>query len=143
MNKLILLLAFVLCGCVATTDLPTIPDYDYFESLDLTPAQNAKIGALESACFTLMTVFAALGALFLVVSTFIGGIGRNAGFVMIVLAAGAGCAPFVIVDLVTNVWFKVFIYLLVTSAILYAVWQGFHTHKQYKDSLPLPDKPIE
>lgn len=142
MNKLILLLAFVLCGCVATPELPDVP-YDYFESLDLTPDQNAKIGALESACFTMMTVFAALGALFLVVSTFIGGIGRNAGFVMIVLAAGAGCAPFVIVDLVTNIWFKVFIYLLVTSAILYAVWQGFNTHKQYKEALPLPDKPIE
>jgi Ca2+/Na+ antiporter len=141
-NKLILLLAFVLCGCVATPELPDVP-YDYFESLDLTPDQNAKIGALESACFTMMTVFAALGALFLVVSTFIGGIGRNAGFVMIVLAAGAGCAPFVIVDLVTNIWFKIFVYLLVTSAIIYAVWQGFHTHKQYKDALPLPDKPIE
>jgi len=133
----------MLSGCVATTDLPPIPDYDYFEALDLTPAESAKIGALESACFTMMTVFAALGALFLVVSTFIGGVGRNAGFVMIVLAAGAGCAPFVIVDLVTNVWFKAFIYLLVTSAILYAVWQGFHTHKQYKDALPQPDKPIE
>ena len=143
MNKIILLFAFMLSGCLCTSDTPPIPDYDYFDTLNLTPSESANVGALESTCFTLMTIFASLGAIFLVVATFIGGVGRNAGFVLIALAAGAGCAPFVIVDLVTNVWFKVFVYLLVTSAILYAVWQGFHTHKQYKASLTEPEKPIE
>ena len=141
MNKLILLITLISVGCATT---PNVPDVvDQLPAISNHIPKNDNFAELESTCLALMTGFASIGAIFLVVSTIIGGVGRNAGFVLIALSIGFGLAPYMIIDLVTNVWFKVFVYVLVTSAVLYAMWQGFISHREYKASLTPTDKPIE
>jgi hypothetical protein len=105
----------------------------------LASAQREKDwGELRTKFIGIAGAFAFVGAGLFVLSTFLGGVGRFAGFVMISLSVFFGGAPFVIRSVVESPWFHMATAALCLLAMAWGGYAYWKSHRAVKSRLTEP-----
>jgi len=95
-------------------------------------------GELRTKFLGVAGIFAFIGAGLFILSTFLGGTGRSAGFIMIGLSTFFGGAPFVIRSVVESPWFHMATAVLCLLAIAWGTYSYWKSHRAVKSRLTEP-----
>ena len=103
-----------------------------------TAEHEKEWGELRTKFLGVAGAFAFIGAGLLVLSTFLAGTGRSAGFIMISLSIFFGGAPFVIRSVVESPWFHMATAALCLLAMAWGAFAYWKSHRAVKSRLTEP-----
>lgn len=95
-------------------------------------------GELRTKFLGIAGIFAFIGAAIFVLSTFLAGVGRSAGFIMILLSVFFGGAPFAIRSVVESPWFHMATAVLCLLAMAWGGYAYWKSHRAVKSRLTEP-----